>query len=939
MMKKQTALLLVTLVLLASCAGQTQKRATLRSVDISGAKESSSGRYLTPKSDADIRIAYSEYLRYASKKDRSRISALNRLAELEFELSEKLLKKKGDENTDVETLDNKLYNAQLDRTIELLNTSLRDYPNAKGNDKTLYQLAQAYEQRGQFELSHTTLAELVKKHPKSNYYIEAKFRLAEDAFSSKKYSDAEEMYTEIIGAKKRSIFYEKALYKRGWARYKQEFYFEAVDDFTLVVNLNKFDDYHNLSKAQKDLFDEYFRAIGLSFSYLGGARPLDKYLKEHPDFKHVYYTYAHMADIYAKQERFSDAVRTLNSFATFNPKSEHVPEALLKTISIWQQAAFTAKMVETLEPFYEKYHPESKYWQNKGDINPRIYKLVKNSLREYMLTATAFLHKRSLLAKEQKDIQLTQKWYENYLKHYKAYSRQDNIHFLYASFLAENKQYISALNHYEVAAFDSDIIINSDAAYESILIASHLAQTSKDKNQIANWLNKLIHYSTLYSQQNSNDKRTIKVIAHASQLAYRNNMFKETVSLAELITGDSSSSLFATNINTIKAHSYFKLAKYQDAESTYLDVLRDSSLQPKFRAPAVNGLALAIYYQGKTAAEQKEINQAINHYSRIAVAAPSTTLAPTGLYDAIALAMKNELWSQAIKSIETFQQRYPNHQYSQDVAKKLYVAYLNTKQDKKAADTLVGTATKDESSEYQSASLWKAGELYESQKEYPNAIKTFEEYARKFPRPFPQHMEAMYKLVTMNVALNNIQQVDIWQQKIVEADKKAPATIRNDRTKLIASNAALHLARNSYLLFSKIQLVQPFQASLLKKSNALKQTVSLYGRASSYGVPKTATEATHTIAQIYSDFNKAILQSERPRGLSAEASEQYNILLEDKAYPFEENAIKFYEINLTYVKDDIYDEWVEKSHAELKRIFPVRYKREAKLDGFINVLH
>jgi len=119
----------------------------------------------------------------------------------------------------------------------------------------------------------------------------------------------------------------------------------------------------------------------------------------------------------------------------------------------------------------------------------------------------------------------------------------------------------------------------------------------------------------------------------------------------------------------------------------------------------------------------------------------------------------------------------------------------------------------------------------------------------------------------------------------------------------------------------------------------MQRAVNLYGRTSSYNVAETATEATHSIADIYNEFSISLLESERPKNLSNDELDQYQILLEDQAFPFEEKAIEFYEINLTYVKNDIYDEWTKKSHAQLKKLFPVRYQRKPKLDGYINVLH
>jgi len=939
MIMRHILVLIFIIILLSACGTPPVKRATLGELDVNTTQKLTNSTSPVSKSGDDIRKAYALYLKHASKNDKSRIDALGRLAALEFKLSEQILKNKNDQNSDaVEQADNNLYNAKLDRTIELFGTALRDYPDDENNDKRLYQLAKAYDQKGDFENTHAALQKLAQRYPKSKYYIESQFRLAETAFSAKKYSLAEDKYTEVIGSKKNNVFYEKSLYKRGWARFKQEFYFEAVDDFLQAINLNKFDEFQKLNPSKKDLFNEYFRAIGLSFSYMGGAASLDKYFKDTPDFKHLYYAYAHLSNIYIREERKNDAVLALQYFAQHNPASDYVPEALLKVIDIWKAGGFPSRMHTALEIFYITYHPGSKYWKKRKNIDQRIFKLVKNTLREQILTITADYHKKYLKTHKTTDYSNAKRWYENYLVHYSSYSRKDNIHYLYASLLAEHKNYADALKHYELAAYDSDIIIDKNSAYESILLTSKLSTTQQNDSDTVSWINKLVRFSTLYGQQYPNDERTANIIAHASELAYEHDMFKKTIMLTELITDNTNNSM-AIKINTIKAHSYFKLAQYKDAENIYDTILKGYDLVRKNDSSIIDGLALAIYYQGKSADKKNEVQDALQHYSRISNIAPTSEIAATGMYDAISLAMQKDLWNDSIKYIREFQRLYPHHKNAYDIAKKLTVAYLNSKQDIAAARELEKLANNKQDKAYRLAALWKAGELYESNKDYQSAIRSFEKYAKNFRRPFPQYMESMFKLVKLYELNNDSVKVNLWQNTIIQADKKASNSLGSDRTRFIASSAALYLARNSHIEFSNAKLLLPLKKNLRKKKTAMQRAVNLYGRTSSYNVAETATEATHSIADIYNEFSIALLESERPKNLNDDELEQYQILLEDQAFPFEEKAIEFYEINLTYVKNGIYDKWIQKSHEQLRKLFPARYQRKARLDEYVNVLH
>ncbi len=595
-------------------------------------------------------------------------------------------------------------------------------------------------------------------------------------------------------------------------------------------------------------------------------------------------------------------------------------------------------LAQAQNTFYADYNPDSGYWKNTKNLDERIFKTVKGELKSHILTVTANYHKQFQLTKNQADFINAKRWYNNYLQHYSAYSHKDNIHYLLGTLLAENNDSINALKHYELSGFDSDIIINKNAAYESILLASKLLQNSQTKQETSIWLNKLINFSTLYSQQYPTDTRTSKVIAYASELAYKNNLFDKTIILSELINTTHDSSL-TVNINQIKAHSYFKTGKYVEAENTYLSIFEDKSLTNKAINSIKESLALAIYYQGKSASEKNHLNEAIHHYARIIRVAPDSDIAATGLYDAIALTSQTKQWKQSIRYIESFRSLYPKHKHAHDVSKKLSVAYLNTEQNIAAAQELEQLSKHEKNKEYKVAALLKAGELYESKKDYSSANRSYEQYVKNFPRPFPQYMESMLKLVELNTIKGNQKQVKSWQNKIIKADKKAQSSLKNKRTHYISSVAALELAKDSHIDFSNAKLVLPLNKNLKIKKQAMQKSVNLFAQASSYGDPAIATEATHKIADIYREFSQALLNSERPKHLNKDELEQYKILLEDQAFPFEEKAIEFYEINLVNVKDDIFNQWIEKSHSQLKKLFPVRYARDPKLEEYINVLH
>ena len=59
--------------------------------------------------------------------------------------------------------------------------------------------------------------------------------------------------------------------------------------------------------------------------------------------------------------------------------------------------------------------------------------------------------------------------------------------------------------------------------------------------------------------------------------------------------------------------------------------------------------------------------------------------------------------------------------------------------------------------------------------------------------------------------------------------------------------------------------------------------------------------------------------------------EQYEILLEEQAFPFEEKSVKLLAANAERAWDGFYDDWVKQSLKELAKLLPARYGKHEKL--------
>ena len=64
--------------------------------------------------------------------------------------------------------------------------------------------------------------------------------------------------------------------------------------------------------------------------------------------------------------------------------------------------------------------------------------------------------------------------------------------------------------------------------------------------------------------------------------------------------------------------------------------------------------------------------------------------------------------------------------------------------------------------------------------------------------------------------------------------------------------------------------------------------------------------------------------------------EQYNILLEDQSYLFQEKAIQLHEANIKHIADGIYDDWIKDSLKALAILYPMRYAKTEESEIFFD---
>jgi TolA-binding protein len=335
---------------------------------------------------------------------------------------------------------------------------LEKYPNYERNDKVLYQMSRAYDEIGQPDEAMAVMDRLVAEYPYSKYVDEVYFRRGEYYFVRKRYLDAEDAYAAIVRMGATSSYFELALYKLGWALYKQEFYEDALHNYMAMLD-------HRLSigydfDQDYDEDDEHrvadtFRVISLSFSNLGGPEVIDEYFSANGHRPYADKIYGNLGEFYFTKLRYEDAASVYRSFITLNPYHRVSPHFGMRIVEIYGEAGFPLLVVKAKKEFAQSYAVDADYWHyNDIDDAPEVIGFLKTNLTDLAGHYHALYQAEELVDDRPQNFREAEHWYRQFLNSFPADSETPPINYRLAGLLLENEDFGPAALEYERTAYD-----------------------------------------------------------------------------------------------------------------------------------------------------------------------------------------------------------------------------------------------------------------------------------------------------------------------------------------------------------------------------------------------------------------------------------------------------------------------------------------------------
>ncbi len=825
--------------------------------------------------------------------------------------------------------------------IALYKELLVKYPLYERKDQVLYHMSRAYEELGDVDQAMAVMNRLVKEHPHSKYYDEVQFRRGEYFFTRRKILDAEDAYAAIVNNGIGSSFYELALYKLGWTFYKQELYEEALPRFFGVLDYKLstgFDFENSKDDLEKKRVEDTYRVISLSFSSSGGPKAVADYFAKHGKRTYESNIYQNLGEFYLDKRRYNDAAVAYKTFVKGNPYHKLSPHFDMRVIAIYRKGAFPRLVIDSTKDFARSYGLKSDYWKYfDPKSRTEVVGYLKENLRELANHYHALYQDKQLHKQKNVNFQEALIWYREFLDSFASDPDTPAMNYQLADLLLENKAFVDAAVQYERTAYDYPAHEKAAAAGYAAVFARREALKGAVPETRGTVKQDIIRSSLKFADTFPKHDKAAVVLGAAADDLYELKDYERAMAAARKLIDQFQGAQqdIRRAAWLVVAHSSLELENFADAEKSYMTVLQLTADNDKTRAALIDNLAASIYKQGEQASKREDHKAAAGHFLRIGNVAPTSKIRPTAEYDGATALLQLKEWSRAVEVLQAFRKRYPANELQPEVTKKIAFAHKEAGNPALAAAEYERVETETKDDELRRGALSLAAELYEQAGQAEGALRVYRRYVDYFPRPLELAVETRYKIAQLYKSTKDTKGYFNELKQIVNSDAQAGSE-RTDRTRYLAAVSALVLTEPLYERFVEIKLVKPFEKNLARKKAAMKKAVDAFGKLPDYQAGEVTAASAFYIAEMYYRFGRALMESERPDNLSALEREQYELALEEQAYPFEEKAISLHEKNLELLGVGVYNAWIDKSIDRLAKLVPARYAKFEESTGFLD---
>ncbi|MFZ3072080.1 MAG: tetratricopeptide repeat protein [Thermodesulfobacteriota bacterium] len=791
-----------------------------------------------------------------------------------------------------------------DKFIKGLATLLDKYPEKPNADKLAYAISYALFESGKTIEAKRSFEDLVVKYPESPYSNEASFRLGEILFDEEDYGEALHHYDAVVRSNDETLG-PKAIYKTAWINYKLDDFDDAIENFVLLLDSS--DVKRRGSESALAIREESIDNMVLSLSR--SVAP-EKFLKDimkkayGPD---VLFRLGVLLSSEMRHEKSLAAFRLFMDNFGEHPRAPFAFEGAAKSLAALNDIASAMK---TKEELVSRFNPKSAWY---GENFPNGDKEITNLVSRTILDLARHYHSVAKESGNKADMQSALYEYTLYLSYFPDDLAAKEAGFLLAEAMFDSKRYLEAANRYESAmAAYGDMPEGEDAALNALL-SFEISLSGNDRSPDAGEKTaaSVKRITEKYLEQFKKPKNAEAVLTKASGIYVSLGMTKDAREALE--------PLFKTP-SAFKAYEktgdIFALEKdFSSAIAYYKNAMPDSKNDPVRKKLSSAHYALALDYLKKGGDDE-----AIKHFFNVYSVMKESPLAEDALAGAGSIYLRTGNRSGIRTILDIMEAKYPSGKASYSLLMEAGKTFEGKGEYLDAAGMFEKAASASGADERKKL-LLKAADMLEKAGE-PDRLRTLVDSAMEAGHITERDKPSfLFRLAMAELASGNEDKA-YSILKALAKDKLDPFHAAK------ASFASSGMKLDEYL---RTKIKDPVKASFKKKETQMKELLEGYGAAIKSGYAEFMASGFYNMGMVLENFKDSLLSSSKPPDLSDDEIKEYDYLLEEKAYPLEEEAVGAYRgsIKALFEHGGLESSgYAEKALFRLAVLRPALYKRD-----------
>ena len=775
-----------------------------------------------------------------------------------------------------------------------------EYRYRKGADAVHYALGFALYELGERDEAVKVFEGIIRNYPQSIYLPEMNFRIGEFYFETGQMGEARDSYMRVLNYHQ-SVFYDKAVYKLGWVYYKIDDFKNASDLFMSIIDRT----WEGKSK-EAGLTEESISCLVMSLTHFNKIDEAVGYLQSKGVRGYSTSVLEKIGEVLIQETRYENAIYVYDFLIKSFPDNPNTPFIYERIADLYEGNGDKETAIAKREILAHQYnYTTAWYKKNHPDGSEKIDSLISKTI----INVSKSYHLKGKSEADMKYLQSAIDGYRNFLLLFPKSQNYKEINLLLAEAMFDAGTYNEAAMEYEkTAKLYQETLKRGDIAYSALL--THAVIFNKTEGERGAVINNAVRILEAYGKDFSLSGKLEKAHYTISDMYAQIRIYNKAREILMPLTKGKDSVNAYKRIAELHLEEG-NLASSEDIYSKLFSVSKDPEL--------LEILAKLRYRLGDEYLKAGKLNEAVEKFNSAFTVYPDSDIGEGSLMKIGHIHIQKKNINGIRETVGRFRKAYPN---SSGALSLLVEAGQQIENDEplKAAMLYEEASSITSDSKNIQKLLFAAGIIYEKNKEYNKAIEIFKKYLLKDEIPPDREAEARYRLGYSQIKSGKKEEGMETFSRLKE---------RSGQTgNIFVAKAEFLILKERLNVYFGMKITQPFEETLIKKTELLNRIIKDYSDMASYKMPELLTEMFFSMGIALENFRDSILHSERPSDLTKEELEEYNFLLEEKAYPYDEKAVRAYENSLQISREyKVYNEWMQKGLERLANLRPVLYKR------------